>query len=151
MATYEFHGLLFFFTVLFNIFAILDGNRVIASKCPNLFLWPSVLLSIFVHFYAYAVSKLDTTLCVKIINGIVFLSVGLFILVQLCFSCTENLSNTNTYMALVCNFVVFSWYFCVTIYQIILKYGVTTQPITHAIFVDPQYIYGSINQTVDVV
>jgi hypothetical protein len=147
MVTYNVNNVLFFFTVIFNICAIGDGNRIITSKCPNSLLWPSILLSICVHFYAYAISQLDTTIFVKIINIVVFISVGLFILMQLCASCTENLSDTSTYIASICNFVVFSWYFCVNIYQIILKYGINTQPTTHAIIVDPQYMYGSIFQT----
>jgi len=147
---YNANIVLFIATEFFNICAIAESNHVVLSKCPNSLLWTSVLLSVFVHFYAYAVAKLDTTIFMKFINSIVFLNMGLFILVQLCTHCTGNISDTYTFMASVCNFVVFAWGFCVNIYQIILRYGVDKQPTTHAIIVDPRFVYGQVSQVENV-
>lgn len=135
------NDLLLFITMIYNIIAIFaESNSEITSLCKGSLLWMSVLLSVFVHFYANVVAKLDTKIFIKIFNVTLFLFVDIFILSQLCSSCSGKILNTSTYIASICNFVVFAWYFCVNVYLLILEYGVNTFPSTHAMLVQ----YGAI-------
>lgn len=139
--TFGVNDLLLFITIVYNIIAIFaESNSEITSLCKGSFLWISVLVSTFIHFYANVVAKLDTKTFVKMINSVLFLLTDIFILSQLCSSCSGKLLTTSTYTASICNFIVFAWYFCVNIYLIVLAYGVNTLPVTHATLVQ----YGAI-------
>lgn len=124
---YNVNDLLLFVAQLYTLIAFLfENNANIVSLCPNSLLYTTLPVAIFVYFYVYNVSKLQTKLIINVINCIVFFSCAIFILSQVCTICNGKIANMYTYFAAICNSCVMTWFGCVNIKKIIEEHGVNT-------------------------